>query len=161
MVKAASRRGRRIQRTPGAGGERGSCPVSLLARPLVPRLAGRCFHSVMQQTEAPLQRSAVGLYTARVPRQSRPGAVRFDVEMIVVANGQFASRSGRPMADRTCTANANKVDPGCPLSLSPGSPLQPPRALSVALAILPSLALRLSGSVGPRYTRPRYTNSHL
>ena len=109
-------------------------------------------------TEAPLQRSAVGLYTARVPRQSRPGAVRFDVEMIVVANGQFASRSGRPMADRTCTANANKVDPGCPLSPAL-PPLQPPRALS-ALVILPS-ALWLSSSVGPRYTRPRYTNSHL
>lgn len=40
-------------------------------------------------------------------------AMQFDVEMIVVANGQFASRSD-PRADRTCTGNANKVDLNVP-----------------------------------------------
>lgn len=90
-------------------------------------------------TEAPLHRSAVGLYTARVPRQSRPGAVRFDVEMIVVANGQFASRSGRPMADRTCTANANKVDP----ALRSQPPLSALSVLHPSLPLSPSLFLWL------------------
>lgn len=92
-------------------------------------------------TEAPLHRSAVGLYTARVPRQSRPGAVRFDVEMIVVANGQFASRSGRPMADRTCTANANKVDPAV-RSLPPTPAFYPPHSTPLILS-LPPLSLSL------------------
>lgn len=99
-------------------------------------------------TEAPLHRSAVGLYTARVPRQSRPGAVRFDVEMIVVANGQFASRSGRPMADRTCTANANKVDPAVrSLATTPARalsrPFYPRLSSSPALRLSSSPALRL------------------
>lgn len=70
--------------------------------------------------------------------------MRFDVEMIVVANGQFASRSGRPMADRTCTANANKVDPAV-RSLPPTPAFYPAHSTPLVLSPLHlSLSLSLS-----------------
>lgn len=58
----SKRRG--VEFTERRGGWTGSCPVSLLARPLVPWLAGRCFHSVMQR----LKHRCTGVRSVYTPR---------------------------------------------------------------------------------------------